>query len=359
MVQINFARREVNCKIVYYGPGLSGKTTNLEVVHKKAPPDRRGELTSIATEGDRTLFFDYMPLDLGKVGGMNTKFQLYTVPGQVYYNATRKLVLQGADGVIFVADSRTSKLQENIESIQNLEDNLKEQGLDIRSTPLVIQWNKRDLPDIMTVPELEESVNKLSVPSMEGCAKTGEGVFPTLKRLAGLVLDNLNKQYGVGTRSSGARSGARRQSSKARSPAAAAGARGAPAGNDRRQPPAGGGQSRGAAVASSPGRNSQSRSQPPPARERASAGADAGGSGRPGRIRRGLPEPQPMQRRRQEAAPQQRSRSGSSSGPRSGPKGSGREPMDVKKVALVVGLAVGLCVVVAIYWQDFAAILGL
>ncbi|MBI3723721.1 GTPase, partial [bacterium] len=143
MVQINFAKREINCKLVYYGPGLSGKTTNLEVVHKKAPASKKGELTSIATEGDRTLFFDYMPLELGKVGGMNTKFQLYTVPGQVYYNATRKLVLQGADGVVFVADSQPDKMDENLESLQNLDDNLKEQGLDIRTLPLVLQWNKR------------------------------------------------------------------------------------------------------------------------------------------------------------------------------------------------------------------------
>ncbi len=347
MVQINFARREVNCKIVYYGPGLSGKTTNLEVVHKKAPADRRGELTSIATEGDRTLFFDYMPLDLGKVGGMNTKFQLYTVPGQVYYNATRKLVLQGADGVIFVADSRTSKLQENIESIQNLEDNLKEQGLDIRNTPLVIQWNKRDLPDIMTVEELEESVNKLKVPSMEACAKTGDGVFPTLKRLAGLVLDNLNKQYGVGTRSSGARSGARRQANQQSGARASTSARGGPGGPDRRQS-GGGGGARGAAVAS-PGR-SQPRSQPP-ARERAAPPP----AERPGRIRRGLPEPQPMQRRR-DASPPARSRPASSSGGggRSAKKsgGGGKPETDVKKIAILVALLAGLGIVLAIYWDQ-------
>ena len=141
MVQINFAKREINCKLVYYGPGLSGKTTNLEVVHKKAPASKKGELTSIATEGDRTLFFDYMPLELGKVGGMNTKFQLYTVPGQVYYNATRKLVLQGADGVVFVADSQRDKLEENIESFTNLEENLREQGLDPKTIPMVLQWS--------------------------------------------------------------------------------------------------------------------------------------------------------------------------------------------------------------------------
>jgi hypothetical protein len=198
MVQINFARKEVNCKIVYYGCGLSGKTTNLEVVHEKAPADRKGELTSIATEGDRTLFFDFMPLELGKVGGMNTKFQLYTVPGQVYYNATRKLVLQGADGVIFVVDSQREKLQENIESFQNLTENLKEQGLDIKKIPLVIQYNKRDLPGALPVAELERELNTLGAPYFEAIAVTGEGVFPTLKKLSSMVLDSLNKQYGVG-----------------------------------------------------------------------------------------------------------------------------------------------------------------
>ena len=197
MVQINFAKREINCKLVYYGPGLSGKTTNLEVVHKKAPASKKGELTSIATEGDRTLFFDYMPLELGKVGGMNTKFQLYTVPGQVYYNATRKLVLQGADGVVFVADSQTDKLEENIESFQNLEENLREQGLDPRTIPMVLQWNKRDLPGVMTVEELDKAINKYNAPTFEAVAVTGEGVFPTLKKLAQMVLEKLNKEYGL------------------------------------------------------------------------------------------------------------------------------------------------------------------
>ena len=155
MVRINFARKEVNCKVVYYGCGLCGKTTNLEIVHEKAPPDRKGELTSIATEGDRTLFFDFMPLELGKVGGMNTKFQLYTVPGQVYYNSTRQLVLKGADGVVFVVDSQGSSLDANLESLQNLEDNLRKQGIRIAEIPLVIQYNKRDLPTALPVPELK------------------------------------------------------------------------------------------------------------------------------------------------------------------------------------------------------------
>ncbi|HON46081.1 MAG TPA: ADP-ribosylation factor-like protein, partial [Planctomycetota bacterium] len=172
MVQFNFFRREVNCKIVYYGPGLSGKTTNLEMVHKKTPSSHRGELTSIATEQDRTLFFDFMPIDLGTVAGMKTKLRLFTVPGQVFYNSTRKLVLQGADGIIFVADSQRSKLQENLESLKNLEENLRLHKMDIREMPLVIQWNKRDMPDIFTVEELEEKINYLKVPTFEGVAMT-------------------------------------------------------------------------------------------------------------------------------------------------------------------------------------------
>lgn len=197
MVQINFAKREINCKLVYYGPGLSGKTTNLEVVHKKAPASKKGELTSIATEGDRTLFFDYMPLELGKVGGMNTKFQLYTVPGQVYYNATRKLVLQGADGVVFVADSQPDKMDENLESFQNLEENLREQGLDPKTIPMVLQWNKRDLPNVLTPEELDAKMNKYGAPTFEAVAVTGDGVFPTLKKLAQIVLEKLNREYGL------------------------------------------------------------------------------------------------------------------------------------------------------------------
>ncbi len=194
MVQINFALKEVNCKIVYYGPGLSGKTTNLEVVHSKAPTTHVGELTSIATEGDRTLFFDFLPLSLGQVAGMNTKFQIYTVPGQVYYNSTRKLVLQGADGIVFVADSRRSKMDENLESMGNLEENLREYGMDLRTTALVIQYNKRDLPDVLSVEELQKALNKSDAPYFEAVAVSGEGVFPTLKKLSSMVLESLNRQ---------------------------------------------------------------------------------------------------------------------------------------------------------------------
>ena len=196
MVQINFALKEVNCKIVYYGPGMSGKTTNLEIVHEKAPEENKGELTSISTDGDRTLFFDFMPLDLGNVAGMRTKFQLYTVPGQVYYNSTRKLVLQGADGVIFVADSDAEKMQENLESYENLAVNLHEYGKDIRDLPHVIQYNKRDLPGALSVEELDRQMNKFGVPTFEAVAMTGEGVFPTLKVLAGMVLESIDRTDG-------------------------------------------------------------------------------------------------------------------------------------------------------------------
>ena len=195
MVQINFSLKEVNCKIVYYGPGLSGKTTNLEVVHQKAPGPSVGDLTSIATEGDRTLFFDFLPLNLGQVAGMKTKFQIYTVPGQVYYNSTRKLVLQGADGVVFVADSKRGKMDENIESLKNLGENLKEHGLDLSNTPIVLQYNKRDLPDVYSIEEMEQALNSWNAPYFAAVARDGHGVFPTLKRLAGLVLETLNENH--------------------------------------------------------------------------------------------------------------------------------------------------------------------
>ena len=196
MVQINFALREVNCKIVFYGPGRSGKTTNLEKVHEKAPKGSIGEMVSIATETDRTLFFDFLPLDLGTVAGMNTKFQLYTVPGQVYYNATRKLVLQGADGVVFVADSQRKMHDENIESLENLMENLHENGLDINTIPFVIQYNKRDLPDIETVAEMNAYLNRWNVPSFEAVAVKGDGVFATLKSLSSRVISQLNNDHG-------------------------------------------------------------------------------------------------------------------------------------------------------------------
>ena len=192
MVQINFAQKQVNAKIVYYGPGMSGKTTNLEVVHQRAPSPNRGDLTSISTDGDRTLFFDFMPLDLGTVAGMRTCFQIYTVPGQVYYNSTRKLVLQGVDGVVFVADSSASMVQENLESLKNLEQNLNEYGKTLATLPHIIQFNKRDLPDAMPVEELHKLLNAHTAPCIEAIANTGQGVFPTLKALAARVLETIH-----------------------------------------------------------------------------------------------------------------------------------------------------------------------
>ncbi|MGK0218673.1 MAG: signal recognition particle receptor subunit beta [Planctomycetota bacterium] len=198
MVQINFAQKSVTVKIVYYGPGMSGKTTNLEIVHERAPDTSRGELTSISTEGDRTLFFDFMPLDLGTVAGMRTQFQIYTVPGQVYYNSTRKLVLQGVDGVIFIADSSASMMDENKESLANLKENLAEYGKGMDEIPVVIQYNKRDLPDALPVETLQAELNPHGWPSFEGIASSGQGVFPTLKGLAAVVLDSIHEQSGGG-----------------------------------------------------------------------------------------------------------------------------------------------------------------
>ena len=196
MVQINFAQKQVNAKIVYYGPGMSGKTTNLEVIHQRAPEANRGDLTSISTDGDRTLFFDFMPLDLGMVAGMRTCFQVYTVPGQVYYSSTRKLVLQGVDGVIFIADSSPNMMEENLESMRDLEANLAEYGRSADEIPLVIQYNKRDVPGALPIEVLEEKLNVRGVPAFEGIANTGQGVFPTLKAVAAAVLDSLHKQSG-------------------------------------------------------------------------------------------------------------------------------------------------------------------
>ena len=198
MVQINFAHKEIQCKIVYYGPGMSGKTTNLELVHEKTPGESRGELTSIATTGERTLYFDYMPLDLGAIAGIRTKFQLYTVPGQIYYKSTRRLVLQGVDGIVFVADSSAAKLAENQESMRDLEENIREMGRSTADLPIVIQYNKRDLPDAMTVEELQTQVNVHGFPHFEASAKTGVGVFPTLKALAAMVLEAVNRG-GIGS----------------------------------------------------------------------------------------------------------------------------------------------------------------
>lgn len=190
MVTINYALREINCKIVYYGPGLSGKTTNLQFVHSKVPATARGDLISLATEADRTLYFDFLPVDVGKIAGFDTKFQLYTVPGQVFYNATRRLVLRGVDGLVFVADSQASKMDENIESLNNMYENLIECGITAEQMPLVFQWNKRDLPDILPVADLATRLNPLGLPSFEAVATTGVGVFDTLKKITKMVLES-------------------------------------------------------------------------------------------------------------------------------------------------------------------------
>ena len=199
MSLVNYSTREIICKIVYYGPGRSGKTTNLQYIYSQVPWERKGEMVSLATETDRTLFFDFLPLDLGQISGFRTRFQLYTVPGQVYYNATRRLVLQGADGVVFVADSQVSQLDENVESFRNLQENLLEQVMDIREIPLVLQYNKRDLPNILTIEALEEELNFRNVPSHPAAALLGEGVFDTLRSISEAVLRRLSQRLGETT----------------------------------------------------------------------------------------------------------------------------------------------------------------
>jgi Predicted GTPase len=197
MVLFNYATKEITAKIVYYGPGLCGKTTNLQFVYDSLPSNNKSKMLSLATKTDRTLFFDFLPLDLGKIRGMRTKLQLYTVPGQVYYNSTRQLVLKGADGIVFVADSQDHATDANLESLQNLEDNLKRQGVRIREIPLVIQFNKRDLSNALPIAELQAEVNTLGVPSFESVATTGIGVEEALKGITQLVLNHLIKKYGL------------------------------------------------------------------------------------------------------------------------------------------------------------------
>lgn len=192
---INYSSREINCKLVYYGPGLCGKTTNLQYVYKKTNPDQKGKLISLATETERTLFFDFLPLALGDIKGFKIRFHLYTVPGQIFYAASRKLILKGVDGVVFVADSQIERMEANIESLEDLTINLAEQGYELEKLPYSIQFNKRDLPNIAPVETMNKLLNPWNVPWFEGVAVTGVGVFELLKNVAKQVLTELKKNY--------------------------------------------------------------------------------------------------------------------------------------------------------------------
>ncbi|MGC4069618.1 MAG: GTPase domain-containing protein [Polyangiaceae bacterium] len=190
---INYMAREINCKIVYYGPGLCGKTTNLQYIYERTNPEAKGKMISLATETERTLFFDFLPLALGEIRGFKTRFHLYTVPGQVFYDASRKLILKGVDGVIFVADSQIERLEANQESVDNLRINLAEQGYSLEKIPYVVQYNKRDLPNVVDLAELRPLINPMNVPDFEAVARTGVGVFDTLKAVSKLVLTELKR----------------------------------------------------------------------------------------------------------------------------------------------------------------------
>jgi signal recognition particle receptor subunit beta len=193
---INYLSREINCKLVYYGPGLCGKTTNLQFIYNKTAPEAKGKMISLATEQERTLFFDFLPISLGEIRGFRTRFHLYTVPGQVFYDASRKLILKGVDGVIFVADSQIERMEANIESMENLRTNLAEQGYSLDKMPFVIQYNKRDLPSAAPIEELRQALNPNGVPEYEAVAAKGDGVFDTLKAITKLVLTELKKGSG-------------------------------------------------------------------------------------------------------------------------------------------------------------------
>ncbi len=190
---INYSSREINCKIVYYGPGLCGKTTNLQYIYNKTNPEAKGKMISLATETERTLFFDFLPLSLGEIRGFRTRFHLYTVPGQVFYDASRKLILKGVDGVVFVADSQMERMEANHESLENLRSNLDEQGYDLDKLPYVGQYNKRDLVNSVPLDELQKELNPTKVPDFEAVATKGNGVFDTLKAVAKQVLTELRR----------------------------------------------------------------------------------------------------------------------------------------------------------------------
>jgi len=196
MVLFNAATKELTAKIVYYGPGLGGKTTNLNCIYNDLPDSERGKMLSLNTETDRTLFFDFLPINLGSIHGIKTRIQLYTVPGQVFYDATRKLVLRGSDAIVFVADSQAPMLESNKESFQNLIDNLKEQGVDLAKIPHVIQWNKRDTHNALPVEVLDKEINRFGAPTYEACAATGDGVHETLEGISKIVLQSLSDKYG-------------------------------------------------------------------------------------------------------------------------------------------------------------------
>jgi signal recognition particle receptor subunit beta len=190
---INYLSREINCKIVYYGPGLCGKTTNLQYIYNRTNPSAKGKMISLATETERTLFFDFLPLEIGEIRGFKTRFHLYTVPGQVFYDASRKLILKGVDGVVFVADSQMLRTEANTESMDNLRTNLAQQGYNLDTLPYVVQYNKRDMPNVSSVEELSGLLNPYRVPEYSAVATTGEGVFETLKSVAKLVLTELKR----------------------------------------------------------------------------------------------------------------------------------------------------------------------
>lgn len=190
---INYSAREINCKIVYYGPGLGGKTTNLQYIYARTSPEAKGKMISLATETERTLFFDFLPLSLGEIRGFRTRFHLYTVPGQVFYDASRKLILKGVDGIVFVSDSQILRMEANVESFENLKQNLVEQGYSYEKVPTVVQYNKRDLPNVAPIDELRGLLNPRGAPDFEGVATTGAGVFETLKAIAKLVLTELRR----------------------------------------------------------------------------------------------------------------------------------------------------------------------
>ena len=192
---INYSSREINCKIVYYGPGLCGKTTNLQYIYRRTNPDQKGKLISLATETERTLFFDFLPLSLGDIKGFKIRFHLYTVPGQVFYTASRKLILKGVDGVIFVADSQLERMESNMESLDDLKINMAEQGYELDKLPFAVQYNKRDLPNVVPVGDMDKLLNYRSVAWFEAVAVTGKGVFETLKAVAKQVLFELKKHY--------------------------------------------------------------------------------------------------------------------------------------------------------------------